>query len=246
MDTIASDIDQLERYLKSRCTESEKRDIEERLASDANFRDLLDDLEIMQEALQNMETPTSIDTAEAPEKKGKVIKVDFRKKMAAIIGSAAAVAVIAVAVLRPTPVPTPELVAQNHYQPPTPSSVMSDEDKNWAVGTEAYRQGEFEAAILEWKQITNPNAEQTYYLAHALYQSGDATEAISHFQEVARGSSALSYNAEWYTGLAHLFNKEVESGRLVMENIVSQTSQHPFHQRAMEVLEELEKIEKTD
>ncbi len=246
MDTIASDIDQLERYLKSRCTESEKRDIEERLASDADFRDLLDDLEIMQEALQNMDTPISTDTSEAPKKAGRVIKVDFRRKMAAIIGSAAAVVVIAVAVLRPTPALTPRLVAENHYQPPKPSSVMSDEDKNWGLGSEAYRRGDLEAAIAEWTKITNRNAEQNYYLAHAFYQIGDVTEAISHFEEVARGSSALSYNAEWYMGLAHFLNEDVESGRLVMENIVSQTPQNPFSHRATEVLEDLEKIEKTE
>ena len=39
MDTIESDIDQLERYLKSLCTESEKQEVEKRLASDPDFRD---------------------------------------------------------------------------------------------------------------------------------------------------------------------------------------------------------------
>ena len=253
MDKLYLDIEQLERYQNNRCSEGEKAEIEKRLAGDAEFRGLYDDMETMSETVsKTADKATSVeeklaklkDSLSQTEDEAPVI--DLRptpnRWPLAVAASVAVLVAAWFAIDFIAGSASPQELALSYYElPAAPASSMSQEEERWAAGLAAYQSNDYPGAVTQWQQLPDPTAEQRYYLAHGYLNNTQYNEAIVIFHALATGQSLYNYPSEWNLALAHLMNNNVESSVEVLGRIEVSVG-HPYVSDARDLLSSLKKL----
>jgi len=237
-------IKQLEAYLANKLSPEEAKTFE---------RELQNDPELAQMHREYQLAMDTVDQALADEIRSELNQpaaksTFFNRNRYAIRGAVAAIIVLAilyVVVLAPggkNSYSSPQALAQSTYSlPENPQQTMGDSEENWAAGSRHFEKGEYQQAIQDWEQIQDPNAEQMYYQAHAYYKAGDYDQAISLFLLLTKGSSAYSFQADWYLALSYLTSGKTSHGKQKLEEII-QNPDHPYGNSASEMLEALRQL----
>jgi hypothetical protein len=130
-------------------------------------------------------------------------------------------------------------LSQKYYVPPTPpESSMGDAKIHWTNGIKAYKDKLYQEAIFEWSQISDPNFETEYYLAHAFFLSGDFNKSLTIFQKLSKGTSAYKYQSDWFTLMIYLSQNKKNLAISQIEFILS-NQHHPYFKEAGEIKQKL-------
>ncbi len=268
MDKTFTDIEQLERYHKGQCNEKEKREVENRLAVDKDFRDLFEDIELLEESLGLSKSTEGIDekierlrhlidedenapevTFPTPEKdNGKgtlVISIpELMNQYRVAIAASVALLLAAIIVFKPFDRNlTFSELALSYYEPPgTLAKTMSQSEVQWAIGIEAFNKRDYLAAIEAWEKIQLRSFEQDYFLAHCYFNvDGNLPKSISLFGFLTEGTSTYSYPSEWYLSLAFLRSNDVSSTIDQLDKIINDPD-HPYKSDAIKLKADIAKM----
>lgn len=133
-------------------------------------------------------------------------------------------------------------LALSYYKvPEAPAHEMGDDQIDWQNGLKAYQQKQYTDAIKAWKKIENPDAEASYYLAHALFNTKEFKEAAAIFKLISESSSVYNYHSDWYYLLALLASEDTGQMNKQLNKILSDKS-HPYYTKTKELKNNIEKI----
>ena len=251
-----NDIEQLERYQRGKCTVDETQLVESRLARDEDFRELLDDMELMMQGLRRTSEGTSIedkieqlrstlqDLDEQEEKEAINLNSWVSRNRASLsIAATISLLVASVFVFR-TSTTNPDSLFQNYFEPyENLNSALRDNQQevdDIALAYIAYEQENYEEAA---RLFENANSKNTELLTHLFYQGnaylaiGEAEKAIALFQIVSESNSILQDTAKWYLALSYLKAKELEKCKELLDQIL--LANNGFSKRADDILNQL-------
>jgi tetratricopeptide (TPR) repeat protein len=134
-----------------------------------------------------------------------------------------------------------ELSISYYELPVSPGGNMGKGEEKWSNGIQAFEKKDFDEAIAEWTQIEKPSAEQTYYLAHAYFNTNKYAQAAPLFKILSEGTSVYSFNAEWYLALSYLaLNSKAEFMDEIA--IITKNPYHPYLEEAIELRKKARKV----
>ncbi len=142
--------------------------------------------------------------------------------------------------LRPDP-KSPAQIFAEHFMPypniVAPIEKSAERASEETLAYEAYELAAYPQAEVQFAQLEQTRTVQFYRGITALAQEQPA-KAIQLLQQVAVTNNRFRQAAEWYLALAHLLQREETEAVTLLQKIESQ-NEHPFHQRAVELLEDL-------
>ena len=108
-----------------------------------------------------------------------------------------------------------------------------------ATGLDAYKAGDYAAAIAFYKTIPTSNSrynEAQYYLAHSYHKKEAYTEAIKQFGKVITiGDVRYVEQAEWYQLLSYVANDQLDNNFDQLLNKLLSDETHSYHQKAQKL-----------
>lgn len=143
MDKIYNDIEKLDQYLKGRLNETEKEELQARLAEDEDFRVQLDDMELMTEGIRRTASRTSLeeklaklDSSEMDEedesertlanevdvgveyevKETKIVKLWYQRPIVHAIAASVTLIIVTFFVFGPVEQPTPKQLFSENFE----------------------------------------------------------------------------------------------------------------------------------
>lgn len=241
----------IEKYLNGELNETEKKDFQNRLASDPEFSEeytLQKSMNIFlekdrnQPALESKLASIGNDffLEEKIENDEKVIPIHRNKNRNRwLIGLIATAAVAAILVFFN---PFLEKDLYNQYASHSPISLTEKSTgSDLASKAEtAFNEGEYTLAyknLTTYLQENSDNQKAQLSLGISALEIGKTDEAISIFTKISNGSSTLKNYGTWYLGLAYVKQKDFEKAKVVL-NQVSE-SEAMLYKKAKELLENL-------
>ncbi|GAB4025603.1 hypothetical protein [Spirosoma koreense] len=142
-------------------------------------------------------------------------------------------------VLRPTPA---EQTFLTYYQPEPVPRGMTACGPQLTPGISAYRSGNYERALVGFRQLPASEPCVAYYIGLAQLALGNAPAAITSLNRALDATNApdlISRKAEWYLALAYLkADRATDTRKLLIR--ISDQPEHPFQQIAKKALADLE------
>ncbi len=249
MELSQEDILQIEKYWKKELDEKAIQSFEERMLSDKNFANTVDDLQTIfsgiedygeEEMMQKLQTWSEEERQFEKKKETKPVVKQFN--LVRWVSAFAAIGLIALAALFLLPkTDADEALYASHFEPyPDLISQRGEVEKSQILnGLRLYNEGNYKAAIPILQSENNKaNADPrlSMYLAISYSQVGDHKNAQHYFDKIILSESGnLEYTAHWHKGLDHLKAKDYKNAKAVFHSI-TQDSQNPFKQKAETIL----------
>jgi len=234
----------LDRYVRQELTPKEEEQFNQRMQDD-DFRQALQWHQDLQAAAQQRGRQHLKEQLQSWENKESKTSAQKRSRSNFWRWSLIAIAVVATLLLlwlffRPSP-KSPEEIFAEHFMP-YPNIVAPIEKSEGQVSErtlafEAYELTAYPQAEVQFAQLEQTLTVQFYRGVTALAQEQPA-KAITFLQPVSETENRFQQAAAWYLALAHLLQNELEIATNLLENIQN-TSDHPFQQRAANLLQEL-------
>lgn len=136
-----------------------------------------------------------------------------------------------------------QLFAQ--YTEPYPNVISSitrdiDSSGNQANPYQLYEQQNYPEAIKAFARLEETSSTDNYYLALAYLFNEEIEKCEVILSPYANSDTArFQKPAQWYLALVYLQQNKIEESRSLL-NTISQTTDHPYANKARELLEEIE------
>lgn len=241
----------IEKYLNDELSEEEVKNFKTRLNEDIAFSEeytLQKSMDIFLEKNRNQPSLESklesigkdFFTEEKNEKEDKVVPINRNKNQNRwLIGLIATAAIAAILVMFN---PFQEQDLYNQYASHQPIS-LTEKSTNGIAGTnaeQAFNQKNYELAYenITTYLLKNPD-DQKAKLALGIsgLETGRTDEAISIFEKINTGNSAIKYYGTWYLALSYLKQKDFVNSRTFLNQIPE--SDKMLYSKAQNLLEDL-------
>lgn len=130
-----------------------------------------------------------------------------------------------------------------YLDPGLPSLMSSASDYELADAMTYYSEGDYRTASSKLEDLYDPSAPNdtvSYYLGASLLYQGTPEESRAYLSELAnKAGSPFREKAEWLLALSHLKEGNQQDALDVLDRILADED-HPFHQKAMALREEIE------
>ncbi|WP_235297951.1 hypothetical protein [Portibacter marinus] len=235
---------QFRKYFEGSLSTDEKKEFEAQLASDDAFRMDYEDYQLGQlagERLHYLEVKNRVRKVRSRtqlkvEKQSSLKKLKYWITLAA--STAAIVAFFTISTIRNA---DPNVLYAKYYEPPTVSiNRAADEeqfDKNQLIS--AYQNNDFKTVINNFERLDSvdqSSLRMRRMLAHAFHNTNNNIEAIKILQETsARGSTDEKVLDQWYLGLIHVQEGQMDSAVYYLEEVVRVDS-FLYHKNAERLL----------
>jgi tetratricopeptide (TPR) repeat protein len=225
----------LVRYMDGELSDSERAELEKKLAADASLQSELESLQLSREAIRRFglqQQVSSIHHEMMSEMKAPVRKLSTARRIIRYsMGAAAAILLIVIGIMGYTYYRlSPERVFNENYQPYELATLRGDDSLDKAENE--YRKGNYQQVI----NISNENANPQYqFLAAMSYlQLNKYPEAISQFKSLLNENRLIGVQkdqAEYYLALAYIRNQDYDLSLEILESMRNNPS-HTYHEKA--------------
>jgi len=216
----------IEKYLYKELSKAEIKEFEQRLDSDAEFADEVQLRSVIfaktksdfKQQLKATHQKSKVNPAS--NRTAKLTSLHYIKRIAAVLILGVLVFVLSRYIGSPE---TTNLVdnhiAQTHDAPITLKG-ENDDAAAWKAAKDAYKKGDYEAAIREIEKIKSPETEQQFYLGLAYLYNKNYDKSIAQFESIIQQNDAnYSPTSKWYISLAYLKNNQPEQAKKYLQQI---------------------------
>jgi len=222
-------LERIERYLQDTMPDEQRRQFEQQLNTDEEFRQLVDDVKVMLIGIESASLKSNLEqfhdemipvkplhkhtssATNTPEKKAppKILKY---------LTAAAIILFMGAFWWQSRSHSTDRLFAK-HFTPDPglPTTMGASENFEFYDAMVNYKQGEYKTAIRKWKALSSSEQKNDtihYFLGVAYLASGDEKAAITYLQSLnQRSSTSFEKETAYYLGLAYLKADNVEDAK---------------------------------
>ncbi|MEO0472376.1 MAG: hypothetical protein AAF206_22325 [Bacteroidota bacterium] len=239
-------LDQIDRYLTQQMDQAEKISFEKKITTDPELAQWVDKERAGREWIQmyqEEELRESLNAlgdqliAEGPSAGKAPQRIPFRRL--AIIGAALAAVIALIFLIRflttSPPLTAPQIADTAFALDPVGRTQMGQNTLDQLIAW--YQSGQYDSVLAHGRDFTDSEAA-LLYIGAAYYQSGKTEAAIEQWQQIPN-KNLIWEEVQWRIALAHLKLAQTE---LAIEKLcqIQQLSFHPFKDRAIAVLTELD------
>lgn len=226
----------IEKYLANRMTDTERQAFEQQLAVDPSLQKELREQALCEQAIQGVEAEALLEKIKSWDKPGGRL-LRFPKPIRWAMTAAAAIALLLV--LKTDSSSDPNVF--DSYFSPYPnvaSTVVRGEqpDTDFHHAMALYEQGAYELAIERLAKLEEPKEWLSFYLGMSQLASGHAEAAIASFEAV--DNPRLAEQKQWYLALSLLKAGEEKMAISVLNEVSSSSA---YAQKSEQLLEKLKK-----
>ncbi len=268
MKQLFKDFELIDKVQQDMANEAEKTMVQTRLISDAKFRKLFDDMEVLSEGIRRSGAKTTLEQKiqtlenslvkeeqeahEAHEAHNEsleptIIKWYNRSSVRAIAASVVLVIASWVA-FGPNPMTNQEIVAT--FFEPYQNTNSNTRGGNEEITSEdltmkafaAYDLEKYETAIPLFIEASEGNVDQSmnaFFLGNAYLAVGDGENAIVSFKFVLNEEKGLAGIAEYFLALSYLQAENAEQAKISLINVRDHAEKF-YSDKAMQILDKLE------
>ena len=216
----------IERYLANELSQAELKSFEDRLKSDKNLAQKVENQKLTHKAA---DIYAQLKTKEKVKKQFDLVaksRNNNRRNMLRIAAAILVLIIAGVALFVPANYSNQALADENFEAYPDRITTMgSSSDEQLATAMKAYNEKDFEKAIDLFSDlpegITQKDLVQLY-LGISMMETNQLENAKTKFQQLIDASSPQADAAEWYLALAFLQNNEIENAKSSLKQIVAQ------------------------
>lgn len=250
MENNYDDIILLERYIEHSLTEDEIYRVEKRLANEPTFKELYKSEKLLVngiryghlkgrlDQLKSLEATLPAITSSRPAAKVIFLK-SYWKQLA--VAASLILSVISYLILN-RPTDPGDLYAE--YFQPYPNIILpkvrgTQEQNQETDAISAYENHDYEQAARGFREIlaTKPEPGILLLLGNANLILGNTDEALENFITLSKDFNEFDIQAKWFQSLCYLKKKDVNSAKLLLEEIAAGDSS--YKSKAKEVLKKL-------
>lgn len=216
------DLALMDAYLKGEMSIAEQQNFEQKLQSDVEFANQFNEIKLLKRAYfeQDQESIRTLmdkwDQEYLVEEK--LPDTNFNWKW--VGGIAASLILVLVATFFFLKQPSNDVLFADNFEPyklvlTNTRGHDAEEDKLLEEAYRLYEQGNFEEASRKFKHKLRrqKSLKVQFYLGVSYLASGNATDAITVFQDCLEKDSLLKAQVHWYLGLAYLKNNDVQNAK---------------------------------
>lgn len=220
-----TDQEYIRAYLNGELDASEAQAFEQRMDSDEAFGSL-----VAEEAVKYGERWELKQRLEEIRKQGERPQRTWSFARVAILITVLTSACILAWLLWPKP-DYPELFAE-HFEPYRAlSEVRGDQDEHWTASMDDYRAGNYEDALKDLTEISEPKYLRDFYIGmcHLSVTEPEFDEAVTSLQRAVEGDHDYQQQARWYLALSYLGKGDMRNAKAALGQIAKQDG--AFHQK---------------
>lgn len=138
----------------------------------------------------------------------------------------------------------PQALYTQYYHPWEGNNIIRGSSKTEELGLTAYRQGDFNQAIIQLETVlakSPNNSKSLYFLGHSYLnlKPANATKALFYFQMVIKMDNSIFIpSAQWYSALIYLKQNHYAKAIEILESLKAD-NQSGYSKQARKLLKEL-------
>ena len=254
------DIELIDRFLTGQLSDEERKYVVTRLAMDAEFRELHDDLEVMIEGIRESGRKDSREEGEeipfkpeAPDMEEGEIQSDgsvavplilvwWKRPLYKVAATVFVLMAVSMLIFQPFGSMSNDEFVDEYFAALAPSEAPTrstvEDLRVSAYG--AYEQENYKLAIEKFEQVIqqgSANIEDRFFLGISYVAADQYQDAIVQLEEVAATGDGYKVHAQWYLALSYVGIDEHDKAISILEEI---SSSEDYSDRASEVLEKIQ------
>ena len=235
-----NDLQTIRKYVTGELSDAQRREFEQRLASDPELKFLVDNFPAISDISDTLIEDDLLNVMQAEERSASS-PTGMRRMSRWLPAAAAAILLFIAFFIFFNQSPNPDRLFAEHFVPYAAGAERGSAGVE--EGLAAYHRGDFAEAIevwksLDWNQETNHSIQ--LLLASAHMDQLQTAQAISLLKAIiTRQDLRFKEPAEWYLALAHLQSDDLDTSQQVLQQIIDKPT-HGYFEKAQALLKKLD------